>query len=150
MTRQLRPPALFTLLAAMLMAIPTFAAEPRAPFVWIDACPGVETGTAPGLWLSLPNDDGSLRRQIAEEQARKRLDPNAVRGPLDRSSDGLTLVIHPDGMKSIRLEGRFQDALVARVATDGSPQMLCTDSAEEAQQFTSGTASQPGPKPEEK
>ena len=149
MTRHLQ--RLATLIAfAILAAVPSFAADPAAPLVWIDACPGVDTGRA-GIWLSLPNDDGSFRQQVEEQRAKAKMSGAAVQDPLDRSSDGLTLVIHEDGRKSINLQGRFQDALLARADADGSHQLLCTDSADQARQFTSGASeSQPAPKPEEK
>jgi len=73
-----------------------------------------ETGgvdIAPGL-LPLAQESGAL-------------DPGTVQA-LRRDTDGLQEVFHPDGSVSVNLQGRFQNASVARLGKDGV-MTICTE-----------------------
>jgi hypothetical protein len=146
MTRQVGRIYLITLLLSTAGIHSLRAAEPISPrqagspdspdspdsVVWIDACPGAVTGSA-GIWMALDNDKGQLKRQLREHSPILR-DPFG-RDPFDRSSEGLTLVIHSDGSKSVDLQGRFQTSMMMRTAADGTRQELCTDDGQEAAGF---------------
>lgn len=51
---------------------------------------------------------------------------------LSRSSAGLTEVVHPDGRRSLRVNGTFSQAQIARVTASGEIVTECVDSAPSA------------------
>lgn len=54
---------------------------------------------------------------------------------LNKSSEGLVEVQHPDGSVSMDLEGRFQNVTVARINKDGSVSQSCVDNPRAAGAF---------------
>lgn len=54
---------------------------------------------------------------------------------LNRSSDGLYAFELMDGGVGVDLKGRFQHVMLARVAADGSIEMVCVDHPEDAEKF---------------
>jgi hypothetical protein len=54
---------------------------------------------------------------------------------LNKSTEGLIEVQHPDGSKSMNLEGRFQNVTVARINRDGSVSTSCVDNPRAAGAF---------------
>jgi Na+-translocating ferredoxin:NAD+ oxidoreductase RnfG subunit len=54
---------------------------------------------------------------------------------LNKSSDGLVTVQHPDGSISMDLQGRFQNVAVARVNKDGTVSESCVDNPRAAGAF---------------
>ena len=54
---------------------------------------------------------------------------------LCRSSDGLNAVELMDGGVGVDLRGRFQHVMLARIAADGSIEMVCVDHPEDAEKF---------------
>jgi len=54
---------------------------------------------------------------------------------VNRSTEGLVEVHHPDGSVSVDLDGRFQNVTVARVNEDGTLTQSCIDSPEAAASF---------------
>lgn len=54
---------------------------------------------------------------------------------LNRSTEGLVQVQHPDGSVSVDLQGRFQDVTVARVNKDGSVSQSCVNNPRAAGAF---------------
>lgn len=54
---------------------------------------------------------------------------------VDRSTEGLKQVTHPDGSVSMDLQGRFQSVTVARVNTDGTVEQSCVDNPKAAARF---------------
>ena len=54
---------------------------------------------------------------------------------LNRSTDGLVEVQHPDGSVSVDHDGRFQNVAVARINEDGTLTESCIDSPEAAASF---------------
>jgi hypothetical protein len=54
---------------------------------------------------------------------------------LNKSSDGLVTIQHPDGSMSMDLQGRFQNVTVARVNKDGTVSQSCVDNPRAAGAF---------------
>jgi len=59
-------------------------------------------------------------------------DSQEIQEALSRSTDGLVTVEHPDGSMSVHLQGRFQNASVARIDSSGKLHLSCVDSPEAA------------------
>ena len=57
---------------------------------------------------------------------------------LNRSSEGLVEVHHPDGSVSVDLQGRFHNASMARIDSTGKLQTTCVDSQDAAHAFCDG------------
>ena len=55
----------------------------------------------------------------------------AVRANLNMSDQGLEIIEHPNGMRSVDLQGRFMSYSLARVDRDGNLEQFCVTSAEE-------------------
>ena len=87
-----------------------------------------------------PNDEGAAREAkafaapltsgAAEAQARllSRLAPR-----LEQSSASLTRVTRKDGGRSLRMNGRFSHAQIARLHSDGTVTRTCVDHLEAAE-----------------
>lgn len=86
----------------------------------------------PGLNAAADKTTGKLRALNADE-ARTLI--QAMGRYLDQSSEGLTLVYHPNGMVVIDLDDRFQNVSLARVRTDGSVDTQCVGSVAEARAY---------------
>lgn len=111
---------LVCLMAAL--TAPLLAAE-RGP-VYRDDCVPLQDSldaapSSAGLWVYTDEDTGELRRRLAAEQSKTR--------SLNWSSEGLTVVVHPDGMKSVDLEGRFMSDFVVRIDASGNADTACID-----------------------
>jgi hypothetical protein len=63
-----------------------------------------------------------------------------LRMPLSRSSDGLRFEPHGAHGQRLRLQGRAQHAMVARIDESGQLQMSCVDSPEAAERALTGVA----------
>ena len=95
-----------------------------------DAAP-VQTTSAAGMRVFLDPESGVLvDRPITQEQ-KNAVAADAARFRQDDS--GLKLVIHPDGSKSVDLEGRYELAMRMHTSADGTVGYSCTDAAHEAQ-----------------
>jgi len=53
----------------------------------------------------------------------------------NRSSDGLSVVARPDGIKQVDLDGRFNGVTLARPGADGSMEVRCVTSFDEGADF---------------
>jgi hypothetical protein len=53
----------------------------------------------------------------------------------NRSSDGLTINTQPNGMKLVDLEGRFNGVVLGRANADGTTEVRCVFTMEEAAEF---------------
>lgn len=75
---------------------------------------------------------GKLRQPTSDEiqSLTQSLEP-----ALSHSSEGLTEVRNADGSVSVDLQGRFQDAVLAKVNPDGSVEQRCVSSRKEAEAF---------------
>lgn len=63
----------------------------------------------------------------------------ALAEALSQSSEGLVEVHHPDGSVSVDLQGRFQNASVARIDSSGKLQTTCVNHADAAHAFCEGS-----------
>lgn len=85
-----------------------------------------------GVQVAVDPQTGKLREPTPEErqaliQAMQRL--------LSTSTDGLTVVQHPDGSETVDLEGRFQNLSVAKINADGTVSKQCVTTVKEAAAF---------------
>jgi ABC-type cobalt transport system substrate-binding protein len=69
---------------------------------------------------------------------------------LTRSADGLWVFELSNGGKGVHLDGRFQHALMVRVNSDGSLEIVCTNHSHEAEDFLEGTTAGAKPAPRDK
>ena len=53
----------------------------------------------------------------------------------NRSSEGLTINTQPNGMKLVELEGRFNGVVLGRAKADGTTEVRCVFTMEEAAEF---------------
>jgi hypothetical protein len=58
-----------------------------------------------------------------------------IKSLTNRSTDGLTSTQHPNGMVSIDLEGRANGVVLGRANADGTTEVRCVFSIEEAAEF---------------
>ena len=77
-------------------------------------------------------ESGKLRKPTADETQAL---VNHVSALTNRSSEGLTVNQHPNGMKSMSLEGRFSGVALGRANADGSTEVRCVFTMEEAAEF---------------
>jgi hypothetical protein len=94
-----------------------------------------------GQTVAIDRATGRLRPPTAEE---KRALAAGLKNLLNRSTDGLTVVQHANGAKSVNLQGRFQSIAVAGVNSDGSVAQQCVTSEPEAAQFVASRANTNG------
>jgi hypothetical protein len=53
----------------------------------------------------------------------------------NRTTDGLTVIEYPDGTKAMNLEGRFSGVVLGRARADGTTEIRCVMTMEEATEF---------------
>ncbi len=124
--RRLALVAALVVMAGALVATAEEQAAAAAPEV-VAAAPAAEQATQPvaadGLVVYLDPETGAptahpTADQVAAMQA-------ALAAALDRSQEGLYDVVLPDGTVMRDLQGRFESAVVVRVAADGSLHQDC-------------------------
>ena len=71
--------------------------------------------------------------ELTPEEAKKLAE--GLKPMLNKSSEGLITVQHPDGSMSMDLQGRFQHVTVARVNKDGTVSQSCVDNPQAAAAF---------------
>jgi hypothetical protein len=135
--------------------------SPTRPFAWIGGSLAVlvlgfvlfvslgdsesEVALAPETASELPVGTAAMRVAIDPETGalvpdhslNKGLDAD-MQNMLNRSSEGLVEVVHPDGHVSVDLQGRFMSASVARIDQDGQLETTCVESAEALNDFLNG------------
>ena len=72
-------------------------------------------------------------RPLTQEEAQKLAE--GIKQLVNKSSDGLVSVRHPDGTVSMDLQGRFQNVALAKKNDDGSVSQACVDTPESAARF---------------
>jgi hypothetical protein len=75
---------------------------------------------------------GKLRKPTAEETQAMVDHVNTL---TNRSSEGRTVNTHPNGMKSMNVEGGFSGVVLGRAKSDGTTEVRCVFSMEEAAEF---------------
>ena len=89
----------------------------------------VEVG---GQNIKVDSQTGQIQ-ELTPEEAQKLA--AGLKPMLNKSSEGLVTVQHPDGSVSMDLEGRFQNVAVARVNKDGTVSQSCVDNPRAAGAF---------------
>jgi hypothetical protein len=101
------------------------------------------TDAAAGQQAAVDPKTGKLRQPTADEV---RDLTQSLQPALSQSSEGLVEVRHPDGSVSVDLQGRFQDAVLAKVNPDGSVEQHCVTTVKEAEAFlTAKPVAKPAP-----
>ena len=75
---------------------------------------------------------GNLRKPTTEETEAM---VDQLKTLTNRSTEGLTSTQHPNGMVSIDLEGRFGGVVLGRDIADGTTEVRCVFTMEEAADF---------------
>jgi Na+-translocating ferredoxin:NAD+ oxidoreductase RnfG subunit len=85
-----------------------------------------------GQDVKIDSQTGQIQELTPEEAQRLAA---GLKPMLNKSSDGLVTVQHPDGSMSMDLQGRFQNVAVARVNKDGTVSESCVDNPRAAGAF---------------
>ena len=93
---------------------------------------GSESLVVAGQTVAFDRKTGKLRQPTPEEA--KAL-AAGVKAMLNRSTEGLKVVHHPNGTQSVDLQGRFQSLAVARANPDGTVSEKCVTNIDEARSF---------------
>ncbi len=110
-------------------------------------------GSAPAGGVSMrihidPETGHLLPLSSSPELSTKAAMPN-----LSRSMEGLSPKTLPNGSVMVNLQGRFQNATIARIGSDGKVHTICTEDARTAQRFLNedevGSPVNPSPRPAE-
>lgn len=82
--------------------------------------------------IILDKASGKLRKPTAEET---QVMVDQVSSLTNRSSDGLAVNTQANGMKLVNLEGRFNGVVLGRANADGTTEVRCVFTMEEAAEF---------------
>ncbi|MEK6337626.1 MAG: hypothetical protein AABM67_22120 [Acidobacteriota bacterium] len=85
-----------------------------------------------GQEVHVDSQTGEIQQLTPEEAAKLAAE---LKPMLNKSSEGLVEVQHPDDSVSMDLEGRFQNVTVARINKDGSVSQSCVDNPRAAAAF---------------
>lgn len=125
-----RPWRWLAAVALVLGAAAVLSAAVSAPGAGEAVASGPVAATpAAGLRAFVDPEHGGARPPTPAEMAALTAD---LAAKLSRSSEGLTVVKHADGRKSVDLQGRFQSVSVATIGADGRPRVECLQDAAEA------------------
>lgn len=80
-----------------------------------------------------PSVQVSQIRPLTQEEAQKLA--AGIKQLVNRSTDGLVSVKHPDGTVSMKLQGRFQNVALAKKNDDGTVSQACVDNPDSAARF---------------
>ncbi|HEV7668760.1 MAG TPA: hypothetical protein VGS22_09565 [Thermoanaerobaculia bacterium] len=94
--------------------------------------PGLASGlgeVAPGMWIFLDPATGRITDRPSPEQVA------AIRAQVSKlvieSTVGLVGKTHPDGSKSLSLQGRFMNVSVITISPSGEQKMTCAETPED-------------------
>ncbi len=90
------------------------------------------TANAAGLVIAVDRQTGTTRALTAEEAQHL---AQGIKQLLNQSTDGLVEVRRADGSVSMDLQGRFQNAMLAKKEEDGSITQACVDNETDAAAF---------------
>lgn len=107
----------------------------------VTATPELIPGTA-AMRIAIDPDTGEL--VPARIPMAKAMDAELAE-MLSTSTVGLVEVHHPDGHVYVDLQGRFMNASLARIGSDGLIEATCVESTEQAESFLSGGGTQDRP-----
>lgn len=110
---------------------------------------GKPAAAAPGtasVRAVIDKETGQLRAPTPEESKEMALRSSAARADLNESDEGLVEVVHPNGMISVDLQGRFMSHTVAKIGPDGKLITRCVTTEAEKKAFLQKKA-EPKPSP---
>ena len=111
------------------------------------ACPADDRFARAGLRAFIDPQTGQLRQPTPEEaQALSR----AARAEFAQEVESLEAVVHPDGMISVDLKGRFMQDLVVVKRPDGSLSLRCVPDSEKDLTLAAPAPLRPAPPLEER
>ena len=119
----------------MLAGVATMAQgadKPKPATATVAVDDGSESVVVAGQTVAIDRKTGKLR-QLTPEEAKALA--AGVKAMLNRSTEGLTVVHHPNGTQSVDLQGRFQSLVVARANPDGTVSEKCVTNIDEASSF---------------
>lgn len=130
-TLVIRMVAIAVVFGLSLLLVTTASAQSAATS---DSKDGKSSGTdaVAGQQVAIDPSTKKLRQPTQEEV--KEL-TRGMKELVNRSTEGLKPVQHPEGYISVVLEDRFMNAAVAKVNPDGTVSQLCVTTVEEAQDF---------------
>jgi uncharacterized protein HemX len=88
--------------------------------------------------IILDKASGKLRKPTAQETEEL---VDQLKSLTNRSTEGLTVTQHSNGMASMNLEGRFGGVVLGRAKADGTTEVRCVFTMEEAEEFLGLVAS---------
>lgn len=88
--------------------------------------PTVTPDFASGMRVWIDPETGKIR-QPTEAERKANAERTSIDALLNRSSEGLEVVVKPDGARFVHLQGRFMHALILTRAEDGTLVFECTD-----------------------
>ena len=114
--------------AAPTSALPAPAAAPQRAVAPAKApAPAAVSGIVPGsagMVIAIDPETGEVGMPSPEQLSDLKLDENQA---VSHDDAGLTVVEHPGGMRSMDLQGRFQEYAVVRKAADGTKIYGCIE-----------------------
>ncbi len=112
---------------------PTASADEQTPTASADE----PAATGSGLWIFIDPDTG---RQVAQPTPEQRMRLRKFATQLNKSDQGLEPFELEGGGQGVRLNGRFQHAVIATVGPDGTIGFQCTDQSHDHPQSPLHTA----------
>ena len=109
--------------ASRVTAVNSASSEPGKKYVTVKVA---------GRDIQVDPQTGQIR-PLTPEEAKQLGD--GLKTMLNKSTDGLVQVKHPDGSVSMDLQGRFQNVALARINSDGTVEQSCVDEPLAAAQF---------------
>jgi hypothetical protein len=128
---------LFLTCAMLVMCLAITASAQTAAAGRAHGNDSISTVQVAGQTVAIDRQTGRLRQPTPEEA---RALAAGLKAMLNRSTEGLTVVQHANGAKSVDLQGRFQSITVAKVDSDGKVAERCVTNQREAAAFVSGAA----------
>ncbi len=94
---------------------------------------GETKNSASPLSSGKPAANNAQIRPLTQEEAQKLAE--GIKQLVNKSTDGLVSVKHPDGTVSMDLQGRFQNVALAKKNDDGTVSQACVDTPQSAARF---------------
>ncbi|MFT3913766.1 MAG: hypothetical protein QM704_06560 [Anaeromyxobacteraceae bacterium] len=126
-------PLAATALAALLLASPALAQHAGKHDAASKAKDADEAADGPAAQAAAVDPSTGKLRALTPEEARALVE--AMAPNLSQTTEGLREVQHTGGAVSVDLEGRFESATVAKLATGGNVETRCVTTKAEAEQF---------------
>jgi hypothetical protein len=134
-------------LAAVALVLPVGADAQTAAAGKGSADSQLTTVQVAGQTVAVDRATGKLRQPTPEEA--KAL-AAGLQKLINRSTQGLQVVHHPNGAMSIDLQGRFQSVAVAKVNSDGKVAQSCATNMNEATAFVQSNSNAVSPSTKKK